>query len=89
MKKASLTAVLLLLCLGAKAAPAVAPDTSRTGRSKSVVSGAKGRKIDGPLRAYYREGLEVVHRDPNADAAFKERLKNYTLETLRKLKGKE
>ena len=37
---------------------------------------------------YYEKGLEVIPSDPNVDAAFKERLKNYTLEMLRKLKEK-
>lgn len=37
---------------------------------------------------YYEKGLEVIPRDPATDAAFKERLKNYTLEMLRKLKEK-
>ena len=37
---------------------------------------------------YYEKGLEVIPRDPNANADFKERLKNYTLEMLRKLKEK-
>ena len=37
---------------------------------------------------YYEKVLDVLPKDPNADAAFKERLKNNALEMLRKLKEK-
>lgn len=57
MRRRSLPGVLLLLCVGANAAPGVASAPAQAGSSKSVVEGSKGRKIDELLQAYQREGM--------------------------------
>ncbi len=57
MRKSKSLCALLLLCACTQAAPraSLAPSRGRGGGSV-VVAGAKGRKIDGLLRAYHREG---------------------------------